>query len=81
MKFTLACFMTHQRNTLGVDSKMYQKIQTDFLALWFVNYIEYELYHEKTCAYNKDDTDQLVGLHNLISVCVDHCQNTIINSV
>ena len=76
----LSVFYDTLRNTLGVDAKMYLKMPTDFLTLQIVSYIEYESHHEKTCANNKD-TDQLVGLHNLISACVDHCQNTIIDSV
>ena len=76
----LSVFYDTPRNTLGVDAKMYLKMPTDFLALWIVNYIEYEKNHVKTCANNKD-TYQLVGLHNLFSVCVGHCQNAIINYV
>ena len=73
-------FYDTPRNTYGVDAKTYLNMPIDILAPQIVIYIEYESHHEITCANNKN-TDQFLGLHNLISVCVcvDQCKDTNIN--
>ena len=45
-----------------------------------VNHIEYMNRITRKPAQTTKNIDQLVGLHNLISMCVDRCQHTIINS-